>query len=212
MISLALAAIAFLIFSYWANQLLLSILPRPVYLAVMFPGVVIHEASHLLFAVVTATPVSEVKFFSSTGGHVIHGQPRIPVLGQFVISFAPLVVGITIIYFLLSLLPLSAGISYTIPYSTFAIPVPGLTQGWGLINLVWIYLILSISLTLMPSKQDVLSSLAGVLVLAFVIGLLYMNNWLTIPAEIISIIWYINISLAIIVLILLPIKTVLKIR
>lgn len=64
MISLALAAILFLILSFTVNQMLCDNLPRFVYLICMFPGIVIHEASHAVAVVITGGQISDINFFS----------------------------------------------------------------------------------------------------------------------------------------------------
>ena len=210
MISLAVAATGFLVFGYWANQLLVAVLPKLLYLVILFPGVVLHELSHFITAILTGTPVDEIKLFSSTGGHVIHEKPRIPVFGQLAISFAPLAIGVIAIYFLLEQLPLSDGINIAIPRTSIILILPTITGGLHLIYLLWIYLILSISLTLLPSKQDILASIAGIIVSIVILWIVITNSWLNIPPEIIGLIWYINISLALIVLIFSPVKMALK--
>lgn len=210
MISLALAAFGFLVLSFWANQILVSVLPRPIYLAVMFPGVVLHELAHFVTAIVTGTPVQEVKFFSSSGGHVIHQKPRVPVFGQLVISFAPLAAGATAVYFLLKQIPLRISSGFHIPLSSYNLPILLPSGSWHAIDFLWAYLALSITLTLMPSKQDVVSAIAGVLAAIVIITLLYINNWLQIPPEITGLIWYINVILAAIIIVCLPVKVMLK--
>jgi len=212
MISLALAAIMFLILSFWVNQLLVKILPKYIYLIVLFPGIVLHELAHFLCAILTGTPVSEVKFFSATGGHVIHAKPRIPVVGQLIISFAPLAIGIVAVFFLCKLIPIAISYPWSIPYLSIPVPVPELLAGFHFIYILWIYLILSITLTLLPSKQDVLAALAGIIVTIFVIVLIYYNDWLKIPTEISGYLWYIDISMMLVVFILIPIQTVAKRR
>lgn len=212
MILLGIAALTFLLLSFWANQLLVKILPRYVYLFILFPGVVLHELAHFIFAILTGTPVSEVNLFSSTGGHIIHAKPRIPVLGQLVISFAPLALGMVAIYFLIKQIPLATGSQINIPYSTFSLPLPVLSGSFHYIYILWAYLILSITLTLLPSKQDLLASLAGIITSIFIVIIVYINNWLKLPQEINGMIWYINICMAILIAVLLPVKLTIKKR
>lgn len=212
MILLFIAAGVFLVLSFWANQLLVKILPKYVYLFILFPGIVLHELAHSICAILTGTPVTEVNLFSATGGHVIHAKPRVPVVGQLVISFAPLAIGIVAIYFLIKLMPLTAGYQIHIPYSTFILPLPALNGSFHFIYILWIYLILSITLTLLPSKQDMLASIAGIVTSIFIIVLVYINGWLKIPQEINGFVWYINICMAILIAILLPIKLTIKRR
>lgn len=210
MISFVTATILFLILTFGVNQFLLKILPHFFYLALMFPGVVIHESAHLISAVLTGTPVSEVNFFSRSGGHVIHQKPKIPVIGQLFISFAPLVLGFTLIYFISRQMPLELGKSLTIPLSTIKVPMLAPTGNWQYIDGLWLYLFLSISLTLTPSRQDIISSITGVIVAIALFALLYINKWLTISPELVALIWYINSVLALMLVFLWLISTLKK--
>ncbi len=116
------------------------------YRLVLFPGVLVHEMSHLLACWVTNTHVVEVNFWSETGGHVVHHKPKLPLVQPF-ISFAPFFVGISLILLL----------SQTL-------------QGdWWLI-VIKIMLILMLSATLAPSKADFIVALEGIIFMVALIG------------------------------------------
>ncbi|MEK7461217.1 MAG: hypothetical protein AAB647_03330 [Patescibacteria group bacterium] len=71
------------------NRLLLPVFGRGWRLFVA-PGVIAHELTHALMCVVTGAPVMDINFWKSSGGHVLHGPPRIHIIGPVLISFAPL--------------------------------------------------------------------------------------------------------------------------
>jgi len=210
MISLALAAILFLILSFAVNQMLCNYLPRFLYLAIMFPGVVLHEASHAVAVVVTGGQISDINFFSASGGHVAHTQSKIPVLGQFLISFAPMVVGLTTIYLLSRLVPMSQDGAINIPFSDWQLPKLALLNGFHWWQIIIAYLLLSVSITLTPSRQDIGACIAGILVVAIIIYILYKNEWLNLPSAIVVYIWYINIALVLSMIVLWPLKIIKK--
>ncbi|MFW0838108.1 MAG: hypothetical protein ACKKL5_03850 [Candidatus Komeilibacteria bacterium] len=60
-------------------------------------GAVIHETSHVILCIVTGAKITEFKIFTSQP-HVTHGRPRLPWIGQMIISLAPLIGGLTFIY------------------------------------------------------------------------------------------------------------------
>ena len=72
-----------------------------------FPGVVIHEMSHLFFAVVTGAEVRDVCFFGDDDGHLGHvtthsrGPWFVVALQYTLIAIAPIIVGLALGYFLL---------------------------------------------------------------------------------------------------------------
>ena len=78
------------------NRLAYTMLGKGFYLLIMWPGVIVHELSHLIGCLLTGTRVFEVKLFSpreeSPGnlvlGYVTHAKPRNP-FAQFIVSAAP---------------------------------------------------------------------------------------------------------------------------
>ena len=122
------------------------------YYAILFPGVIIHELSHLLGCLLTLTRVKSIKLFSKSGGFVIHEKPRIPILGQFIISIAPLVVGLALSYLLINTI------------------YPGGRLAMLPSTIIYTYFLLSIVMTMLPSGTDIKSSLpAYVAILAMVV-------------------------------------------
>lgn len=111
-----------------------------IYQIVLFPGVVIHELSHLLFCLLTGAQVHDVEFFSPTGGHVTHGRPKIPVIGVFLISLAPFLVGMTLVYFISSQL--------------IVFDPSNLTIKLIISKIIIFYLLVAIIISMFPSGKD----------------------------------------------------------
>lgn len=84
------------------DRLVMRWLGRGWYLATQWPGVIVHELSHLTGCLITLTRVHEVKLFApsnETLGYVSHSQTRNPIK-NVTISIAPLF-GVTFVMWLL---------------------------------------------------------------------------------------------------------------
>jgi len=168
---------------------------RIIYLAVRFPGVVLHECSHIAGCVLTGARIRNIVLFSREGGSVAYSRPALPVIGDVIISTAPLF-----------LLPLVLSV-ITWGFSTWlgcvfpSFPagltardiIPGLAgavadtfyqnlvirfSGWFP---VYLYLNISIVLALAPSTQDAKNAAAGCLILALAAAVVL---WSGIPAAV----------------------------
>ena len=83
--------IAVMLISVMLDHLWAQVLPvRTIYYLVRAPGVVVHECSHILGCILTGAKVTDVVLFSTEGGSVTYTRPKIPVLGDVIISSAPL--------------------------------------------------------------------------------------------------------------------------
>ncbi len=132
-----------------------------VYYLTVFPGVILHEISHLFGCLITLTKVKQIKLFSLKGGFVIHEKPRIPYLGDLIISIAPLIIGLAVSYYLLGLIYFDNGILFKIS------------------SIIYIYFLLSVVLTMIPSTSDVNNSLPAYL--AILIMAIAFNGKFNIP-------------------------------
>ena len=63
---------------------------RIIYLFIRFPGVVLHECSHIIGCLVTGARIRKVVLFSKDGGSVTYSRPLLPYIGDVIISTAPL--------------------------------------------------------------------------------------------------------------------------
>jgi len=166
--SLILMVLLLLVLSYLVNYLLSKSILGRAYQYFLLPGVVLHETAHLIFCILTGAKVVSVTFFDSEGGRVEHEKPKLPIIGQVLISTAPLVFGIIAIFLLASWLGLKGieiGLLKTAVmgdwlqfFARYLEPVS--LSGYK----TWlaIYFILAVAVTMAPSKQD-FKNIAGTL-------------------------------------------------
>ncbi len=153
----------------------------------IFPGVLVHELSHYLMCKLTGAKVHELRLFEKQqagrhtvyGGHVTHGPSKLPLLGDPLISFAP-VFGCLGVMALLTwaagdplefhqnpaegqeptadplsnLMSIVRGVVYVVGH------LPGQIVKHARDWMFWayLYLIISLSIALAPSKQDFANS------------------------------------------------------
>ena len=183
-----LAAIYFL--SGYANRVLFRRLGRALYLVIMWPGVTVHELSHLVACLVTFTKVYEVKLFApheeAPGtlvlGYVRHAEPRDPVSAAL-IGGAPFFGGAAALWAAMRfLLPRAASGAFTalsLPgsghdlaalaarlagqYASFFGTLAHALDWRAWTTYAFLYLVLVLSSHIAPSKPDMLHALAGVI-------------------------------------------------
>lgn len=182
--------------SYALDHLWAAAMPvRIIYLFIRFPGVVLHECSHIIGCLVTGARIRKVVLFSKDGGFVTYSRPLLPYIGDVIISTAPL--------FLLPLaLSFITGIFRTYAYCVFpafpaAIDSPEVVlevvkaiagtfsenllirfNGWFLL---YLYLTISLVLSVAPSLQDMKNAAYGVILLTLA-GFLVI--WSGIPSAV----------------------------
>jgi hypothetical protein len=168
--------------SGYVNGRAMRFLGRRIYLLVMWPGVVVHELSHLAACLLTRTKVFEVKLFApheeAPGtlvlGYVRHAQPSGP-LAATLIGSAPFFGGAAALWLTLRLvLPgLKAPAMTSIPgYLELLGTVFAALEWRSWMTYLLLYLIVVFSSHIAPSRPDMLHSLAGVAGLA-AIGLVF---------------------------------------
>lgn len=162
------------IFNIMVKQSLLA----PFYYFIVFPGVVIHEISHAVVAIITGAHIKGIKLFSKSGGYVIHSKSRIPIIGQVLISFAP-VFGQIIVILLLSRLLFPELFSE----SWYRLNSSSLEQLFKAIDILsWqgillLYIIISCVLSIAPSSKDITNALTGIAVTALLVFTLFYFNF-----------------------------------
>ncbi len=157
------------------------------YYVVRAPGVVVHECAHMLGCLLTGAKIRHVVLFSREGGSVTHTPPVIPVIGDVVISTAPL--------FCIPL-ALSLCTEFFSEYLGCVIPALPLTfdsadsfvvLGEGILGtfsqnlviqfnawfLLYLYLVLSLILSAAPSMQDIRNAAIGISIMV-ITGLLIL--------------------------------------
>jgi len=150
----------------------------------MLPGTIAHETSHAIVALLMGARITKFSVIPSgnTLGHVEYTPPKIPFLGNAVISIAPLI-GCPAILLLISRY---FGVHFDFPPGSFDILAETrfLINGTfsfitGLDYLNWkTYIFLYLALTLgagaAPSKTDMMSMLPGLII---IVAAIYALNY-----------------------------------
>jgi hypothetical protein len=188
-----LIGIGVIIISLALDVLWARVIPlRPFYYMIRAPGVVVHECSHILGCLITGATVKKVVFFSEKGGSVTYTSSKIPYLGDVVISTAPLLciplvlAGCTWVfsqYLGCVFPPLPMGVTSTDALFGLCIGIVGMfTQNlivrFNPCFLVYLYVTLTLVLSLAPSTQDMKNAAIGIGIITLV-GILIL--WSSLP-------------------------------
>jgi hypothetical protein len=177
--------------SYLLDHLWAAALPvRPFYLFIRLPGVVLHEFSHSIGCLLTGARIRSIVFFSKDGGSVTYSRPKLPFIGDVIISTAPLFLlplalsGVTWAFgtFLGCTFPVfpatlaSPGIFLDLAnalFSTFSENLLTRFNGWFLL---YLYLALSLILSAAPSTQDMKNAAAGMILMTLASVLVVLSG------------------------------------
>jgi hypothetical protein len=179
--------------SYVLDHIWAAAMPaRLIYLFIRFPGVVLHECSHIIGCLMTGARIQKVVLFSKDGGSVTSTRPRLPYIGDVIISTAPLFFLPLVLSFLTWIFGIFLGCAFpafpaTVEspkvlgdlgkavFYTFSDNLITRFNGWFLL---YLYLTVSLVLSVAPSTQDMKNAAAGIL-LMILAGLLVV--WSGIP-------------------------------
>jgi hypothetical protein len=165
---------------------------RSFYYCIRAPGVIVHECSHILGCLLTGAKVKKVVFFSEKGGSVTYTASKIPYLGDVVISTAPLfciplvLAGCTWVfsqYLGCVFPPLPPGVDSTDALFGLLTGIVGMFTRNLIVQfnpwfLVYLYLTLTLVLSLAPSAQDMKNAAIGIGIITLV-GILIL--WSSLP-------------------------------
>lgn len=199
-ISFLAACLVVLALSRLISRWLVFILGNRWYAWLLWPGVFIHEISHLLGAIITFTPVKGISLLPKAGragqvelGSVTHEATSNP-FKLIIISFFPLIGGTVILWLItywltgiqaaavpqFSLIDgsVNSWLSYFSQWFSFmAAAVKSLNladwSGW-----LFLYLVLVLGAHLAPSNQDLTYTVAGVTIFALLAVILSVIDWL----------------------------------
>lgn len=160
--SLGLVILLIVIFGYASNWLNWRYLNNRIVRLSYYVGTFVHESSHALLCLLTGAKVLEFKVFSSEP-HVVHGPPRLPLIGKPLISSAPIFGGLTFL-FLVNHFLLKDAFLLTDPLGILAQIRPWEWQSW-----VMILLFLNVGAMIGPSIQD-MKNVWPVLILLFFVS------------------------------------------
>lgn len=176
-----------LLLSHATRALMMRASSGFVFRIVIFPGIVLHELSHYAMCKLTGARVQEVKLFDRERvgrstiyrGHVLHGPSKLPYVGDPLISFAPLIGGLLVLALLTwawndplsirgnaarAIDPITdvAGVVGELASMVVSMirrlprQIAARAADWRL--WVYLYLAVSISMSLAPSRQDFANS------------------------------------------------------
>ncbi|MEI6144664.1 MAG: hypothetical protein WCP91_03655 [Candidatus Berkelbacteria bacterium] len=165
-----------IILSFIIDFLLAHSFLGPKYRILLAPGVIIHELAHGFACLFTGAKVSEMALFEKDGGHVKHTRPKVPIIGPVIISLAPLIAGIVIIYFASKYLStgdlniFKHGFTSKAVIATNSAIIKNLVH-FSLRNWILLYIVISTAVTMVPSRQDFINAFLPLLllILAFLI-------------------------------------------
>jgi hypothetical protein len=189
-LKLLLIVVSIIVISFMIDFLLSRSVFGGRYRIFVAPGVILHELSHALFCMVTGAKIKKIALFEKEGGSVEHEPSKLPVFGQILISFAPFVFGAAVIYFLSKMIGMekidfqSMKMSYGSFFDTILLNAKHLEwKSWQ----TWIilYLVLSIAVTMTPSKKDLENVLLSVIFLILIYLAIYQFTSFRIPANLV---------------------------
>lgn len=156
---------------YFSNWLNWKYLNYPITRFLYYIGTFIHEVSHIVFCILTGARISKISVFSKQP-KIVHSKSKIPILGQALISLAPIIGGMVFL-FVINRFCLSN--YFTIPnVLTFKDLLTGSLTVLSSINLLhwqtWVMILLSFNMGAMigPSLQDLKHIWFILLILLFV--------------------------------------------
>lgn len=175
---LLLIVLAILVLAFLIDLLLVNSIFGRSYRIFVGLGVIIHEFSHALLCLLMGAKITKIALFDKDGGSVEHTKPLVPIIGQVLISLAPFYLGAIAIYFLslwIGLKQVDLGsISLTFDGAiNFFRSLIGTINFSDYKNWIIIYLVLSIAVTMTPSKQDIKNVALSIIFIAAVVYSIY---------------------------------------
>jgi hypothetical protein len=182
-------AISFVLDRVWAA----AVPVRTLYYLLRLPGVVLHECAHIAGCLITGARIRDVVLFSKEGGSVMYSRPALPYIGNVIISTAPLIVLPLVLSLITRGFALYGGCIFPAFPGSFDSPqgmlviLEGIAgtimtnlvtrfNGWFLL---YLYLTVSLVLSVAPSTQDMKNAAAGILFMTLAAMLIL---WSGIPA------------------------------
>ena len=116
------------------------LIPGEIIAVATFPGIVVHEAAHVLFCKLTRTPIQHVCYFryGSPAGYVIHDWPT-SVWKQILIGIGPLILN--------TLIGFALGVTAALTHLDF--------DHIGIVSGLFLWLAVCIATRAFPSTSDV---------------------------------------------------------
>ena len=190
--------ISVILISYSLDFIWAKVLPvRFFYYVLRAPGVIVHECAHMLGCLITGAKIRNVVLFSKAGGSVTYSPPVIPIIGNVVISTAPLVCIPLVLTGCTWIFSHYLGCSFPLYPQALDSADAFLALGGGILGtftrnlvvqfniwfLLYLYLTVSLILSVAPSMQDIKNAVTGSCILILAAGIIL---WSQVP-------WAVNI-------------------
>jgi len=160
--------------AYYLELILIKTFSTKLFRIFVAPGIVIHELSHILGAKLSGSKIADYRFFDPKGGYVKFTKPKIPLIGNAFISFAPLIIGSLVILLLGLLLNIKIAVLSNGQSLQQFFTIIGKINFFSIPNIIVLYLIMSIAAALAPSKQDFTIAWAGLIPFIIITVLFYL--------------------------------------
>ncbi|MFA6423471.1 MAG: M50 family metallopeptidase [Patescibacteria group bacterium] len=159
--------------SFAINRLIILTPLKHAYQFLVRPGIIIHELSHYIACLITFAEVKKVSLFQKDGGFVKYSSSKIPILGDFIINIAPIIVGSILIILLSKKLNITISQNpKTIIQDSIAI----FKTNYAIFNFwIFLYAIITIGITLVPSTKDITNIILP-LILIFAVLYFFRNS------------------------------------
>jgi hypothetical protein len=188
----------------WAQVISL----RSLYYVIRAPGVIVHECSHIIGCIITGAKIKKVVFFSERGGSVTYTSSKIPYIGDVVISTAPLVcipivlAGLTWVfsqYLGCVFPPMPVAVNsmdalYGLVITIAILFTQNLIVRFNPWFLIYLYLTVTLVLSLAPSAQDMKNAAIGIGIILIVCILILLSSLPSLVNILVSIIHLIGIG------------------
>jgi hypothetical protein len=169
--TIGIVIIAISLIGYFSNWINWKFLNYKINHLLYYFGAFIHESSHALLCLATGAKISEYKVVT-TQPHVTYSNSRLPVLGNLFISIAPILGGLTFLFFVNKyflanqfIMPAFSNWKYFITDFLKFIGQIKLTK-WQ--DLVIIFLFFNMGAMISPSWQDLKNVWILIIILAFI--------------------------------------------
>jgi hypothetical protein len=151
----------------------------------VLPGILVHQLSVAFASVVTGATVTHISIRGESQHYLTHTRPKIPILGQALIGFAPLIGCSLVIWGLLELFGRPVDVRFTLP-ETIRITGPGLESfATSIIDILsatlaaikradfgdwktylFLYLSVTLGFTICPAREDLKTTIIGLVIVA----------------------------------------------
>lgn len=95
--NLGILIIIIALLGYISNWLNWKYLNSSIIRFLYYIGTFIHEVSHIIFCILTGARISKISIFSKQP-KIVHSKSKIPIIGQTLISLAPIIGGMAFLY------------------------------------------------------------------------------------------------------------------